>query len=246
MTVREGRWDCQYCGTTGILGRHKVCPNCAKSRPEGTKFYLPEDEDAVKDAALQEQAAQGPDWICEFCGSSNPANLDVCRHCNAPREGTSPQQQVKEFAAGAAPPSGDMTVPDPHEKYRAPQEAAKKGLPKWLLPVAGVFILFVSLFALDVFTGDYSLGQLAVALFMHLIPTFVLLLILRLAWRWEWIGGLVCIAAALFFLIWLVEPGSQLWAANLLFVIPLLLVGVLFLLNWTFRDEMRNRPFQSA
>ena len=41
MAIREGRWDCQYCGTTGIPGREKVCPNCARSRPEGTKSICP-------------------------------------------------------------------------------------------------------------------------------------------------------------------------------------------------------------
>lgn len=156
MAVREGRWDCQYCGTKGILGRHKVCPNCARSRPEGTKFYLPEDADTIEDERLEEQARLGPDWICAFCGSSNPSNLEVCRHCNAPRESTSAQQEVKEFAPGAAPRTGDMTVPDPHEKYRQPaQPAPKKERPRWLIPVIGAVILFACLFgAVALFRGN--------------------------------------------------------------------------------------------
>lgn len=155
MTVREGRWDCQYCATTGILGRHKVCPNCAKSRPEGTKFYLPEDEQVVDSTTLKEQASLGPDWICEFCSSSNPSNLEVCRHCNAPREGGGPQQAVKEYALGAAPRSGDMTLPDPHEKYRAARPPAKKERPRWLLPAIGVFILVICLLGgLALFRSD--------------------------------------------------------------------------------------------
>jgi hypothetical protein len=156
MTVREGRWDCQYCGTKGILGRHKVCPNCAKSRPEGTTFYLPAEAETVEDEKLKELARLGPDWICEFCSSSNPANLDVCRHCNAPRESVSPQQVVKEFAPGAAPKSGDMTIPDPHEKYRQPKEPApKKARPRWLLPAIGIILLFACLFAaFSIFSGD--------------------------------------------------------------------------------------------
>lgn len=156
MAVREGRWDCQYCGTKGILGRHKVCPNCAKSRPEGTTFYLPEDAETVEDEKLKEQAQIGPDWICEFCGSSNPANLDVCRHCNAPRESVSPQQKVKEFAPGAAPRSGDMTVPDPHEKYRQPpRPEPKASRPAWLLPVVGIAILLVCILgAFALFSSD--------------------------------------------------------------------------------------------
>ncbi len=52
MAVREGRWDCQYCGTKGSHGRHKACQNCGRSRPEGTAFYLPSEEEA---AVLNEQ-----------------------------------------------------------------------------------------------------------------------------------------------------------------------------------------------
>lgn len=145
MTVREGLWDCQYCGSTGILGRHKVCPNCAKSRPAGTRFYLPEDAKAVETDALKEKAKIGPDWICEFCGSSNAADSEVCRHCNALRESVSPQQKVQAFAPGQAPRSGDMTVPDPHEVHRQPQAQPAKARPKWLFPAIGIFVVLACL-----------------------------------------------------------------------------------------------------
>ncbi len=143
MAVREGLWDCQYCGTMGILGRHKVCPNCARSRPAGTRFYLPEEAEVVESDKLKEQARIGPDWICAFCASSNPANLDVCRHCNAPREALSEQQLVQEFAPGGAPKSGDMTVADAHEAHRQPPPP--KARPAWLLPLIGIAILLACL-----------------------------------------------------------------------------------------------------
>jgi hypothetical protein len=100
MAIREARWDCQYCGTTGILGRHQACSKCGRSRPAGTKFYLAEDEE-VADQKLVEKAAIGPDWVCEFCSSSNPADVSVCQSCHAPREATSPEQQAKEYEPGA-------------------------------------------------------------------------------------------------------------------------------------------------
>jgi hypothetical protein len=116
MAVREGRWDCQYCATTGILGRHKACTNCGRSRPEGTKFYLPKEGEEVAEQKLVQQAKIGPDWVCEFCGSSNPANVSVCGSCHAPRETVSPQQAVKEYAVGEAPQSGDMDLSTPPER----------------------------------------------------------------------------------------------------------------------------------
>ncbi len=147
MTIREGRWDCQYCATQGILGRHKKCPVCASPRPEGTKFYLPEDEPPLVDGKVAEFAKIGPDWICEFCASSNPANASSCHNCFAPREGTSPQQAVKEYALGETPRTGDMDFTEP-EKPR-PQPASPGGRPPWLWGVAGVLLfLFLCFCAL--------------------------------------------------------------------------------------------------
>lgn len=135
MAVREGRWDCQYCGEKAIRGRGKACPNCGRSRPAGTKFYLSkEGEEELEDKKLVEQAQIGPDWICEFCGSSNPANVDICQACNAPREGVSPKQEVKQYALGAAPTSGDMDLDAPVERPSAtPPKKSKAG------PAIGVF-----------------------------------------------------------------------------------------------------------
>lgn len=145
-TIREGRWDCQYCGTQAILGRHKKCPVCATPRPEGTKFYLPENEPPLVDGQLAEFARMGPDWICEFCASSNPANTHSCHNCFAPREGSSPTQAVKEYALGETPRTGDMDFTEPEEKPRPqPTNSAQTGKkPMWLWGVAGV-LLFVLL-----------------------------------------------------------------------------------------------------
>lgn len=53
------------------------------------------------------------------------------------------------------------------------------------------FALFLSVFALDVFETPAGFVDTAVALLIHLIPTFVLLLTVAVAWRREWIGALV-------------------------------------------------------
>lgn len=145
MAIREGRWDCQYCGATGIRGRQKVCPNCARSRPEGTTFYIPEDETELNDDSIILEALKGADWICAFCGSSNPADSDVCRHCNAPREATSARQEVKTYDAGAAPRSGDMDLDAPPPPRPQPTAVAQKR-PAWLPIAIGVGALILLVF----------------------------------------------------------------------------------------------------
>jgi hypothetical protein len=144
MAVREGQWDCQYCGTTGILGRHKACTNCGRSRPAGTKFYLPKEGAEEVGEKLVQQAKIGPDWICEFCGSSNPANVDICQSCKAPRESVSPTQAVKDFAPGQAPASGDMDLDQPVVR---PSTAPQKTRAIPAVGIAGIIggVLFLCL-----------------------------------------------------------------------------------------------------
>jgi hypothetical protein len=60
----------------------------------------------------------------------------------------------------------------------------------------------ISLFALDVFSEGVGLGQKIVAFLLHMIPSFVLIIILIIAWKHELVGGilitLIGLAASLF------------------------------------------------
>ena len=81
-----------------------------------------------------------------------------------------------------------------------------KGALYWMpcgLSVA--FLAFLSLFAMDVFDEHLGFWQTVLALTVHLIPVFVLSVVLLLAWRWEWIGAVVFAAAGLLYVIWVVS-----------------------------------------
>lgn len=139
MAIREGRWDCQYCGTIGNMGRDRSCGNCGRSRPEGTKFYLADDAE-VSDKRLLEQARLGPNWICQFCHTSNAANITVCGSCGASREDASPSQQVKDYALGEAPTSGDMDL-DQKPQAIKPGKSSAKLPPIAIIGGAAAFLL---------------------------------------------------------------------------------------------------------
>jgi hypothetical protein len=100
----------------------------------------------------------------------------------------------------------------------------------WAPRVIGIgAALFLAMFALDVFSEGYSLGELLVAFFIHLIPSFVIIIVLVIAWRWERFGGGLFIFLGLLY-IWLFwDPGR--WIAYLVISGPLLFSGGLFLLN---------------
>jgi hypothetical protein len=95
MAIREGCWDCPTCGTARLLGRQLACAGCGNRRPEGIRFYLPDDAAEVTDAERLAEARAGADWICEHCGVSARATQDRCPGCGAER-GSSPRQQTHE------------------------------------------------------------------------------------------------------------------------------------------------------
>jgi hypothetical protein len=52
-------------------------------------------------------------------------------------------------------------------------------------------ILLISLFALDAFQPNLSIWEQIGAFLMHLIPSFILTVLLLIAWKWEYIGGII-------------------------------------------------------
>lgn len=54
-----------------------------------------------------------------------------------------------------------------------------------------IFIAFLSLFSLDVFSMGLDAKGILVGLFMHNIPTLILLALLIIAWRYEIVGAIV-------------------------------------------------------
>lgn len=89
------------------------------------------------------------------------------------------------------------------------------------------FALFLALFAMDVFGEFESIGGTLIALFMHLIPTFLLLIAAAIAWRNPVSGG------ALFLLLGvlsIVQFDTYEHPISFLLVsFPAFVVGVLFI-----------------
>ena len=98
------------------------------------------------------------------------------------------------------------------------------------------YVLFLSLFALDVFS-EYSGWAVIVPLLIHLIPSFILLLVIALAWKYELIGTLVFLGLALFYIyaVGLHRPWS--WYASISG--PAAIIGGLFFLSWKQRKNKK-------
>jgi hypothetical protein len=58
-------------------------------------------------------------------------------------------------------------------------------------------ILFVSMFALDAFEPGLSFWKQVLGFMIHLIPSFILIALLILAWKMELLGGIIFMAIGL-------------------------------------------------
>ncbi len=99
-------------------------------------------------------------------------------------------------------------------------------------------ILFISIFALDAFEPGLSLWQQLTAFLIHLIPSFVLLFFLVIAWKWELIGGIIFTLISLVFtpFIFMLNYNRNHSILSSLFIIlvitfPFIVVGILFIVS---------------
>ncbi|MCX6787115.1 MAG: hypothetical protein NTY93_01140 [Candidatus Kaiserbacteria bacterium] len=98
----------------------------------------------------------------------------------------------------------------------------------WAPRVVGILaILFISLFALDVFQEGASIAQMFLGLAIHLVPIAMLAIFLVVAWKYEIVGGILFVAISFipFFLL-----RNLLWV-NAMLCAPFLLTGILFFVS---------------
>ncbi len=109
----------------------------------------------------------------------------------------------------------------------------------WLPRIISILaILFVSLFAADAFSPELNIWQQLGAFMMHLIPSFILLGFLIVAWKWEYIGGIIFIITGLglspFIFVHNYQMNGSIWMSLgiiLSITFPFVIVGVLFIVS---------------
>lgn len=97
--------------------------------------------------------------------------------------------------------------------------------------LAILYIGFISIFAFDVFDQGYTLLETTIALFMHLLPSFILIGVTVLAWKKPKIGGIVFLGFSVIFTLFFRTYRELI--SFLLVSVPLFVIGSLFLWqNW--------------
>lgn len=110
------------------------------------------------------------------------------------------------------------------------QQFKMKRFSYWLPRILSIlYILFLGIFALDVFIPGQSLTYYLTAFLIHLTPNFILAVILYIAWKHEIIGAILYVLAFLF-LFAMFWDRSFVWIQLILFS-PLLITSFLFIFN---------------
>ncbi len=107
----------------------------------------------------------------------------------------------------------------------------------WAPRVASIlFIIFLSLFSLDVISPELSLSQIFLGLLIHNIPVFVLIIVLIISWKYEIVGGIAYIAAGLLYIGMTFIQAEIPWyialSWSMTIALPAIIIGVLFMINW--------------
>ncbi len=109
----------------------------------------------------------------------------------------------------------------------------------WLPRILTVlFAFFIALFALDVFNEFSGFWETLAALLIHLIPSFIVLIILFFAWKREWIGAILFFSLAVWYVA--MAYGKFPFLTYVLICGPLILIAILFLLNWMLKNQFEE------
>jgi len=110
----------------------------------------------------------------------------------------------------------------------------------WIPRIISILaILFISIFAADAFSPELTFWQQLGGFFMHLIPSFMLLGFLIIAWKWEFIGGILftLIGLGLSPFVYMLNHNRNHFSVAtsigilLLITFPFIMVGILFIIS---------------
>ena len=106
-------------------------------------------------------------------------------------------------------------------------------------------ILFISIFAADALEHGTTVWQKLVNLSMHLIPTFILTVLLIVAWKWEYVGGMlfIIIGIATSPFIFMINHNRNHFSVGqsigviAMINLPFVVVGILFMISHNIKKK---------
>jgi hypothetical protein len=119
----EMLWDCDHCGTKGLLGlSQRFCAECGAPQNPVKRYFPKEGEEKKVDGHVYE----GADRQCPSCNTAMGAKAKNCTHCGAPMDGSA--REVREVAA-------PVVAPPPKKK-------------RWWIPVLIIGVILLIIFGI--------------------------------------------------------------------------------------------------
>jgi hypothetical protein len=111
----------------------------------------------------------------------------------------------------------------------------------WTLRIILIItLLFWALFSLDVFDEDLGFWDTLLGLLMHNIPSFIMIVILIISWKWENVGGTLLMLCVLGFAIYLfMGSGNFMYGTLIMLGIPFL-IGAFFVFNHYYLGKKKS------
>lgn len=116
-----------------------------------------------------------------------------------------------------------------------PHQKILRWTPRALCIIA---IMFISMFAFDAFSPNRTMWQNLGSLLMHLLPSFVLIAFLIVAWKWELTGGILIALVGLATTPFIYNLNFQRThsvstsvGVILMIAVPFIIIGVLFIIS---------------
>ncbi len=105
-----------------------------------------------------------------------------------------------------------------------------------------LFIMFLTVFSFDVFTPGAAAGEIALAFFVHNIPSLVLLAVLIISWKYEIVGGIAYLLAGIGYIVINAQNRGD-WAevlTNILIIAgPAFIISALYFVNWSKKKRIK-------
>lgn len=116
---------------------------------------------------------------------------------------------------------------------------SRAGVLHWIPRILCILaILFISMFALDAFGPGLTIWQQLAGFAIHLIPSFILLILLVIAWKRELIGGVIFTLIGLGFSPFVYSHNYNMnhsvWTSLgiiLMITFPFVVVGIFFIIS---------------
>ena len=111
-------------------------------------------------------------------------------------------------------------------------------------------ILFISIFAADAFAPGLTIWQQLGGFVIHLIPSFILLGFLLVAWKWEMVGGIILLVVGIIMspVVFMLNYNRNHFSISaslgivLVITFPFIITGVLFIISHNKKKEKTSNP----